>query len=369
MDSFDKQFTDLDESPKPAAAPAPAPAPAPAAATAPKPDETPAPTAAPVEEGFESPQVATMKEVRGWGRRMADMAKNAISKNKELATKLQELEARGAVPPDVAKIQEDYQRLQKQVADYQQRVARTDYSQSKEYEEKYKQPYQQAYLRGRSATQALTVRETDADGNVTPRPGTPADFDRLYEMSDSDADAASEAMFGPSARRVIGLRDQAKERAESAYNAIQENTAKFSQERQAGQAQLAQRRLALQGLWKKVNDDLHSKHAQWFAEREGDNEWNQALAKGREIVQQRFGPAYAQLSPEQRVVLDAQVFNRAAAFTPMRTAISKLESKLTEANKTIEQLRGSGPGKPAAGTAPADGGEAKSWAEAFEKQV
>lgn len=380
MDSFDKQFTDLDETPTSNSQPTGEtgvdhpidPKPAAAKPAAAKPATPPPPAAKPAtepEDEFSSPQVGTLKEVRDFGKRMASMARNALTKNKELSARVQELQSRSTVPPDVEKIQKDYQRLQQEVSEHRARAERADYSQSKDYEEKYKQPYQQAYTRGRSAVQKLAVRESDEAGEIKTRPGTADDFDRLYEMSDSDADAAAEAMFGPSARRVIGLRDQAKERAEAAFNAIKENTAKFSQERQQTQAQIAQRRMALTGLWKKVNEDLHSKHAKWFAERDGDTEWNQALAKGREIAQQRFGNAYAQLSPEQRVVLDAQIFNRASAFTPMKAKMTSLETQLEEANKTIEKLRGSGPGKPSAGAAPAGEGEAKDWEEAFEKTV
>jgi hypothetical protein len=300
---------------------------------------------------------------------MGDMAKNATNKVKELTAKLEELESRSTVPPDITKIQQDYQWLQKEVEDYRQRLTRTDYSQSKEYEEKYKAPYQEAYLRGRSAVKNLTVRQEDELGEIKTRQGTAEDFDKLYEMSDSQADEAAEKMFGPSARRVILLRDAAKERAESAFNAIKTNTAKFAQEQQQTQAQMAQRRLALTGLWKKANEDLQTKHAKWFGTKDGDTEWNEALNKGRGIAMQRFGSAYAQMSPEQRVILDAQVANRASAFTPMKVLVGRLESKLAEAEKTIEQLRSSGPGKSQPGAAAADTGPSKDWESDFEKKV
>ena len=365
---FDKTFDDLKEAPAAApTTPPAAPEPKPGEQTAPKPAEAPAATARPAkreDDEFSPPESGTLRDVRDAARRFGKMAKTATARNQELEAKLKEAEARTPeVPPDVAKIQADYQRLVKENQEHRERLTRADYANSPDYEQKYKAPYHQAYMRGRTAVAGIR----DADGTVigglkvrivnpeteevTYRPGTSEDFDKLYGMTDSDADEAAEKMFGPSARRVIALRDTAKERAEMAYAAIKENTAKYAETKQAEEARSSSQKLALRGLWKKVNDDLQTKHAEWFGEREDDKEWNEALAKGTAIAQQRFGEQYLQLPPEQRVVLDAQVFNRTRAFTPMRLLIGKQATEIAELKKTVEQLRGSGPGKPTPGSA------------------
>lgn len=354
---FDKTFDDLKEAPAAApTTPPAAPEPKPGEQTAPKPAEAPAAPAKPAkreDDEFSPPESGTLRDVRDAARRFGKMAKTATARNQELEAKLKEAEARTPeVPPDVAKIQADYQRLVKENQEHRERLTRADYANSPDYEQKYKAPYQQAYTRGRTAVEGLKVKMVNPETEeVTYRPGTPADFDSLYGMTDSDADEAAEKMFGPSARRVIALRDTAKERAEMAYAAIKENTAKYAETKQAEEARSSSQKLALQGLWKKVNDDLQTKHAEWFGEREDDKEWNEALAKGTAIAQQRFGEQYLQLPPEQRVVLDAQVFNRTRAFTPMRLLIGKQATEITELKKTVEQLRGSGPGKPTPGSA------------------
>ena len=46
--------------------------------------------------------------------------------------------------------------------------------------------------------------------------------------------------------------------------------------------------------------------------------------------------------------MDARVRNWARAFPRLKRDAAKLKADLAEANKTIEQLRGSGPGKPSA---------------------
>lgn len=377
MDSFDKQFDDI--------APAPdKPTETPAQVTPPKTGEKPiaAPKPEPKtetvegEEGFDAPQSGTLIQVRNWGRRMADMAKNAQKKSKELQAKLQEAEQRQPkLPPDIEKIQQDYARLQKENDDHRQRLAQADYSRSPEYEEKFKVPYETAYRRGRAAVMSLRVTEpagTDeatGDPKFTTRQGTADDFEKLYNMTDSDADAAAAAMFGPSARRVTDLRDRAKDLAETAWNAVAENTKKFGEQRQKTQAQMAQRGIALQGLWKKINDDLQKNHAEWFGEKQNDTEWNEGLTKGRSIAQQRFSQAYMNLTPEQRVLLDAQIFNRASAFTPLTKTVTTLRSELATAQKTIEQLRGSSPGKPAAGAVEAAKDHEDNWEADFNKVV
>lgn len=378
MESFDKQFSDLDTpAPAPAAPAAPAakPADAPPAPPKPgeKPPEKPAAGVKPPEgdETFEAPQSGTLIQVRQWGRRMAEMAKNATTRAKEYEAKIQELAQRQPqLPPDVQKIQSDYQRLQRENAEFRQRQAESNYALSPDYEKEFKNPYQDAYLRGRRTVETLQVREVDPETGVAKvRPGTADDFDKLYGMTNSEADAAADAMFGPSARRVIAARDMAKEKAEAAYTALKENTAKYAQQQQQRQAQTAQQRLALRGLWTKVNTDLQTKHEQWFGEHEGDTEWNEALTKGREIARQRFSEAYARLAPEQRVILDAQIFNRAAAFTAMKLAIQRLERDRDQYKKDFEAIRGSGPGKPVpAGGAP-ESGPSDTWEGDFDKRV
>jgi hypothetical protein len=364
---FDSTFNDLDESPEPASPPPPAatPEPKPGEQAPPKPDKPAAAApAAPVkpaaktddDDEFSAPRNGTFVELRNTANRFGKMAKAATVRARELEAEVKELKSRSAEPPpDVAKIQADYQRLVKENEEHRARLTQADYANSPEYEQKYKAPYQQAYTRGRTAVEGLKVRSVDpVTEEITFRPGTADDFDKLYGMTDSDADEAAEKMFGPSARRVIALRDTAKERAEMAYMAIKENTAKFAEARKTEEARSSSQKIALQGLWKKVNDDLQTKHAEWFGEREGDKEWNEALAKGTEIARQRFSDAYSHLPPEQRVVLDAQIFNRTRAFTPMRTLIARQTAEIAELKKSLEALRGSGPGKPTPGSAQAE---------------
>ena len=198
MDAFDKQFSDLEPSApapdRPDAPPKPDAAP-PADKAPPKPDKpADAPPEAPAKpvDGEDAPRSGTFTQMRQWGIRQAERAKAEAARVKELSSKIIELEQRAPqMPPDVEKIQADYQRLQKENAEHRERLARADYSQSPEYEEKFKAPYQQAYLRGRSIVTNLQVRELNAEtGETSTRPGTQDDFDRLYAMTDSDADSA-----------------------------------------------------------------------------------------------------------------------------------------------------------------------------------
>jgi DNA repair exonuclease SbcCD ATPase subunit len=360
---FDSTFNDLEPSAEPdAPETTAAPEPKPGAQTAPKPAESA--SAAPKipvakaddDDEFSAPRSGTFVELRNTANRFGKMAKAATHKAQELEAKIKELESRSSQPPpDVAKIQADYQRLVKENEEHRARLTQADYANSPDYEQKYKAPYQQAYTRGRSAVEGLKVRIVDPETEeVSFRPGTAEDFDKIYGMTDSDADEAAEKMFGASARRVVALRDTAKERAEMAYVAVKENTAKFAETRKTEEARSSSQKIALQGLWRKVNDDLQLKHAEWFGEREGDKEWNEALVKGTAIAQQRFSDQYMQLPPEQRVVLDAQIFNRTRAFTPMRALIARQTAELAELKKTIEQMRASGPGKPTPGAAGAE---------------
>lgn len=375
LDAFDRQF-DL-ESPAPAASAPPAtpaqPATKPAeGATKPSESATQAPKSATEDESFETPQAGTLMEVRNWGKRMGAMAKSATAKVKELESQVEQLKSVSHVPPDIARLQQDYQRLQKELGTIREAQARTDWSQSPEYKKNYHEPYKQAYLRGSQAISQLAVREQDKEtGQISTRQATADDWDRIYAMTDAQADVAAEEMFGPSARRVLALRDSAKERSEMAYQALQTKHAEFAEQRKASQGQEAQRNMALAGLFTKVNEDLKKKNPLWYADRSDDKQYNEDLAKGRQVASQRFSRAYTNLSPEQKVVLDAHIFNRAAATPALIGLVKRLEAKLAEANQMVSTLRGSKPGRPDV-TAPGqteastDGGD---WEKEFDEKV
>jgi hypothetical protein len=90
------------------------------------------------------------------------------------------------------------------------------------------------------------------------------------------------------------------------------------------------------------------KNGPFFKPVEGDEHWNQRLAKGFELVDRAFAenPLDPNLTSEQRAAVvrrHAAVRNRAAAFGPLKYKVSQLETKVAELTKELEQFKGSTP--------------------------
>jgi hypothetical protein len=89
-------------------------------------------------------------------------------------------------------------------------------------------------------------------------------------------------------------------------------------------------------------------NARFFTPKEGDEEWNAALEKGKQFSASVFteNPEDPKLTPQQRAEIvkkHAAIFNRSSAFPLMKRTIIGLEKQLAEAKKELEGFKGSRP--------------------------
>lgn len=363
--SFDERFSDLDaaatpsptpDTPKPDAPPA-APAKPAGAKVEPTPDKTKAPAAPKEPEGDEqyvAPAEGTMSKVRSWGTRMAAMAKKATSEARQLREKIEELQKAPPRPTeskDVAALTAKLAAAEKRLADYEGTLQLTRYERSQDYKEKYETPWRNHQVEAEADVEQMIVTEPNPDDPDTSkeRPATKADFEEIYALSLGPASRLAYKKFGPEqAPTIMQHYRQLHADARAAYNAIADHKTKGDEFEKQTVAQKAQEQQQRDTLWQQVHEKILAKYPQYFDERADDKEWNDALAKGRAISDLKFTPAWDKLTPQQQVALDAQIYHRTAAFPALLGQVKSLETKLAEANKIIEQLRGSGPGKPSA---------------------
>jgi len=114
---------------------------------------------------------------------------------------------------------------------------------------------------------------------------------------------------------------------------------------------------SVKATWDKVNETILADPdtGQYFKQREGDQEWNQRLGKGFQLVDKAFSqsPTDPRLTPEQRsevIKRHAAVRNRAASWGALRHENSTLKQKLDAALKEIKGYKSSSP--PAGGQQP-----------------
>jgi hypothetical protein len=357
--AFDDRFKDLDSTPPSAPTATEKPKaeapPAKPAEAAPKADAPPKPAAEPeADEQYVAPAEGTMSKVRSWGTRMAAMAKKATGEARQLREKLEEAQRNPPTPKDskdIAALTSKLESTEKRLAEYEGTLQLTRYERSQDYRDKYESPWRQHQVEAETDVEQMIVNEPNEDDPDNPkeREATKTDFEEIYALSLGPASRLAYKKFGPEqAPTVMQHYRQLHTDARAAYNAIAEHKTKGAEFEKQTTAQRLQEQQQRDTLWQQINEKILAKYPQYFDEHQGDPEWNESLAKGRSIADLKYTDAWNKLTPQQQVALDAQVYHRTAAFPALLKQVSALETKLAEANKIIEGLRGSGPGKPSA---------------------
>lgn len=311
-------------------------------------------TAGEVDE-YTPPKVATEKQTRGWALSMGKRAKRADMRAQELEMRVKQLEAQ---PPRQAEatsnMAAELAEAKKKLDQYENDLRLTKYERSGEYQEKYQKPYQAAVSRAYREVKELLVSEPkpnsqlDENGKPTEyidRQATQADFDELYGMPLGPATRLAKQKFGDAAMIVLQHRQNIRQLAEQAFEAVEAFKGKASQVETQTKAQEAQRAEGMLRMFNFASEAHAKKNAEMFLPRDGDTEGNELLTKGRDFATSVFAGNDG-LAPQQVAMRDARALNWLTAYPRLARDVKKLRGELDAANKTIEELRGSSPGKP-----------------------
>jgi phage terminase large subunit-like protein len=251
--------------------------------------------------------------------------------------------------PEYKSLKERYEQTEKRLRDLDNEIKYLRYESSSEYKERYEKPFIEAYQAGRAKAASLKVVGEDG----TERQGKPEDFDTVCRILDDDKAAEVAAqLFGAKAPLVLYYRERVHELNNARIRAAEEFRKNAEEKiRQWEEANKRHRERTLQ-LWKQYNEEAQKNYPKWFAPVEGDEELNEVLRKGYELVDKAFTSG-KDMSPEDMIRLHAAVRNRAAAFGRMVLENKRLQNRIKELEKELAQFKSSEP----AGT---PGGRAKS---------
>lgn len=183
----------------------------------------------------------------------------------------------------------------------------------------------------------------EASGEAVTRPATFDDFVQLYSMPEGAMADAAERMFGATnARRVERYIDDARALVEKRDLALDDEKNNWQRHKQEEETKLIREREAIGEMWTKVNQDLSEKHPEWFGEIEGDEEANKLLKEGYELVDSAYNNEA--LTPQQKVVLDANIRHRAAAHARDQYLIAKKDARIAELEEKLSGKKASAPG-------------------------
>lgn len=282
---------------------------------------------------------------------------------------IQELKSQLVPETERKAYEEKLSKLEARSKELEDEIRFVDYRKSKEFQEKYQQPYEEAIKRAMTELSEITI--TDSAG--VQRPTDVKDLLQLVAMPIEQARNVADEVFGKFADDVMAFRKEVKQHLAN-QNAALEDAKKNGGERDKLRQEQIQRatiqlKESVSKLWKEVNDAAlnDEKFGQYFKPREGDEDWNRRLAKGFErtekaLAESAFNP---NLTPEERKAIlerHAAMKYRAASWGAVRNQLEKALAKNAELQKKLEQFQKSVPtpgGSEKPSTTPVQTGSAK----------
>jgi hypothetical protein len=286
------------------------------------------------------------KKVNPW--KLLDETKAARAKAEQELAQLRKL------MPDEAARKAEIERLaqvEQRAKELEEHMRFVDYSKTKEFSEQYQKPYEQAWSKAMSELKELTIEDP---GSGETRYVQPQDLLEIVNMPLGKARELADAKFGVFADDVMAHRKEIKglfDKQAAALDEARKNGA--DRERRAaeeffrGQGEL---RKQIAETWNQANEAVmrDEKYSKFFTPVEGDEQGNQRLAKGFELVDRAFSenPANPKLSTEERAAIvkrHSAVRHRAAAFGRLVYQNSTLSEENAKLKRELEQFSGTVP--------------------------
>lgn len=218
-----------------------------------------------------------------------------------LRAKVQDFETRK--PDENTPVLQENKVLKERNEHLEKVVAFREYTESKEFTEKYAEPYRQAWNDAVSEFRELRVREPDGtdentgDPKFRTRPATEDDIVRLANMSLSEMDEAVTEMFGHSAARAIGHIQNIKKLSNAQAKAIADAKTKSTQWYKERETATETETKALAAAWAEENKSLEARFPKAYQPVPTDDDDRAAHTKGFALANALFFPAA--LTPEE----------------------------------------------------------------------
>jgi hypothetical protein len=340
---------------QPTPEPTPKPADKPAeAAPEPKPDSTDnkpgdAPQPKPAEEGVAKPTEAAPAIDKKDKPNPWKMYEQAKSENGTLKQRIHELETKGVNPQEKEQYLERIAEYEKKIRGYEDDLRYTNYSKSAEFKEKYQSRYDDRWKLAMGELGELTVPNPDGSERAF---GT-NDLLGLMNLPLKEAYAKAQELYGDLAGTVINHRTELRRIHDEMNHALEEAKTKASEREKQISEQRAIEQKQVDSLIASSFKASHEaavkdpKNGRFFNQADGDDEWNTALQRGKELSAAFLqSPAAPGLSAEQRKEISekhAAIFNRSAAFGPMKLLVTRLEKKVATLEKELSGFKQSSP--------------------------
>ncbi len=267
--------------------------------------------------------------------------------------------------------QKEVDTIRKRNEELENEIRFVNYSKSQHYQDTYEKPYDEAWNKAMNELQEIEV-EDPASGER--RAVTPKDLLQLVNMPMGKAREVADKVFGPFANDVMAYRKEIRNLFEAKSKALEDaRTAGVEREKQQTE-KIVNFRKGIQDSvaerWGKANEKIisHERYGKFFKPIEGDENINQRLAKGYQMVDRALdeNPHDPRLSAEQRAsIVDrhAAVRHRAAAFGRVVYELDAALGKIEALEKQLASYESSEPTTESGGASPTSGttGTSSPW--------
>jgi hypothetical protein len=274
-----------------------------------------------------------------------------------LEARVKELES---AAPQSGEIVKQFEAEKQRVQELESQIEFLDFSRSKTFQEKYEQPYVDAWKRALGDFQRLRVKvagpadEQSGEPTFTMRQATQEDLLSLANMDLSEMDAKAHEMFGLSAPRVIAHVEKVRDLAVARENAIAQAQKTSSERRKAAETERTMAQSKRNDIWQSSNKELVTKYRKMFGEVPEDAPGNELLKKGRLEAEKLFNPTEANrfATPEEAIKGHALMWHKIANHDRLVRWLKGAKAEISELKKALAEFERSEPpgGKGGGGT-------------------
>jgi hypothetical protein len=270
-----------------------------------------------------------------------------------LKAETEALELRKLVANEAARKAEiaEIEQIRTRNKELEDEIRYVNYEKSPEFEDKYHKPYLKAWNKAMAELGEINVEDIETGES---RPMAPKDLLKLVNLSLGEARTLADKLYGNLANDVMAHRNKVKEvwdaRAEALAEARTQGAEREKKMHDDFQSRVSAINSEVTETWQKANEAAikDEKYGPMFVPIEGDQDGNQRLAKGFELVDRAFkeNPMDPKLSPEERASIvkrHTAVRYRAAAFGRLVAQLNKEKEDHAATKTELAQFKGSAP--------------------------
>jgi hypothetical protein len=260
-------------------------------------------------------------------------------RERDLNAKLKMQQESGESPALVEAVKQQEEVIEKLKGE----LAGLRFQESEEFVNKYQKPWEKAAGKARTLIEDLEVIEEDDSGMQSTRPANwKTDFFDLWNMKVGQRLSVANQRFGAAAPMVLARLEQLQQMNQDMVEARTEEEAAWQQKGKEREAQQAIAKAEASKLWEKANEDVASKHGDWYASEE-EPEVKAVENKARDLADYYFNTRFDTLSTEDQIMLEAQMKQRFIALPVIARKLKEAQQKNDQLYNQIAELTGSDP--------------------------